>query len=274
MLPYTPLQYLLFHEAADRPGVAWLDEPPPLVLVMTSANPGGEPLVTEEDEAFRRLRNIADAFVTHDRAIVVRCDDSVVRSERGTPAFIRRARGYTPVPIKLAAAGPSVLATGAFLKNAICVTRGDEAFLSQHIGDLDNAPTAHALGQVAAHLLAVLDVTPDVVAHDLHPDFYSTRFAAEFARERDIPVVAVQHHHAHVAAVAAEHGVVARARPRAGRCGHRPRRRSVGRRATSCRTQRNATHRSFARTAIARWRPRRTGAVANGCRCAAPAGSR
>ena len=101
-----------------------------------------------------------------------------------------------------------MLATGAFLKNAICVTRGDEAFLSQHIGDLDNAP-AHALGQVAAHLLAVLDVTPDVVAHDLHPDFYSTRFAAEFARERDIPVVAVQHHHAHVAAVAAEHGVVA-----------------------------------------------------------------
>ena len=83
-----------------------------------------------------------------------------------------------------------MLATGAFLKNAICVTRGDEAFLSQHIGDLDNAPTAHALGQVAAHLLAVLDVTPDVVAHDLHPDFYSTRFAAEFARERDIPVVA------------------------------------------------------------------------------------
>ena len=210
MLPYTPLQYLLFHEAAGRPaGVAWLDEPPPLVLVMTSANPGGEPLVTEEDEAFRRLRNIADAFVTHDRAIVVRCDDSVVRSERGTPAFIRRARGYTPVPIKLAAAGPSVLATGAFLKNAICVTRGDEAFLSQHIGDLDNAPTAHALAQVAAHLLAVLDVIPDVVAHDLHPDFYSTRFAAEFARERDIPVVAVQHHHAHVAAVAAEHGVVA-----------------------------------------------------------------
>ncbi len=209
MLPYTPLQYLLFHEAAGRPaGTAWLEAAQPLALVMTSANPGGEPLVTAEDEAFRRLGGIADAFVTHDRAIVVRCDDSVVRSERGAAAFIRRARGYTPVAIKLPAAGPSVLATGAFLKNAVCVTRGDEAFLSQHVGDLDNAPTARALEEVAAHLLAVLDVAPEAVAHDLHPDFHSTRFAAAFARERGIPAIGVQHHHAHVAAVAAEHGVV------------------------------------------------------------------
>ena len=209
VLPYTPLQYLLFHEAAGRPaGTAWLEAAQPLALVMTSANPGGEPLVTDEDEAFRRLGGIADAFVTHDRAIVVRCDDSVVRSERGAAAFIRRARGYTPVAIKLPAAGPSVLATGAFLKNAVCVTRGDEAFLSQHVGDLDNAPTARALEEVTAHLLAVLDVAPEAVAHDLHPDFHSTRFAAAFARERGIPAIGVQHHHAHVAAVAAEHDVV------------------------------------------------------------------
>ena len=208
MLPYTPLQYLLFHEAAGRPaGTQWLGTPQPLVLVMTSANPGGEPLVTAEEEAFRRLGGIADAFVTHDRDILVRCDDSVVRSDGGTPAFIRRARGFTPVAIKLRAAGPAVLATGAFLKNAVCVTRGDEAFLSQHVGDLDNAPTARALDEAAAHLLAVLDVKPEAVAHDLHPDFHSTRFAAAFARERGIPAVGVQHHHAHIAAVAAEHGV-------------------------------------------------------------------
>jgi len=208
MLPYTPLQYLLFHEAAGRPaGTGWLGAPQPLVLVMTSANPGGEPLVATEEEAFRRLAGIADAFVVHDRAIVVRCDDSVVRSERGAPAFIRRARGFTPAPIRLPAAGPSVLATGAFLKSAVCIARGDEAFLSQHIGDLDNAPTARALEETAAHLLQVLDVEPELVAHDLHPDFHSTRFAAAFAREHGIPAVAVQHHHAHVAAVAAEHGM-------------------------------------------------------------------
>jgi len=208
MLPYTPLQYLLFHEAAGRPdGTAWLEAAQPLALVTTSANPGGEPLVTAEEEAFRRLAGLADGFVTHDRPIVVRCDDSVVRSERGAPAFIRRARGYTPAPIRLPAAGPSVLATGAYLKNAVCVTRGDEAFLSPHIGDLDNAPSARALEEAATHLLKVLDVAPELVAHDLHPDFHSTRFAAVFARERGLRAVGVQHHHAHVAAVAAEHGV-------------------------------------------------------------------
>jgi hydrogenase maturation protein HypF len=208
MLPYTPLQYLLFHEAVGRPaGLGWLASPQPLALVMTSANPGGEPLVIAEDDAFARLGRIADAFLTHDRAIFVRCDDSVVRSERGAPAFVRRARGFTPVEIKLAAEGPAILATGAFLKNAVCVTRGDEAFLSQHVGDLDNAPTCRALEETAAHLLRVLDVEPEFVAHDLHPDFHSTRFAAAIARERGIPAVGVQHHHAHIAAVAAEHGV-------------------------------------------------------------------
>jgi hydrogenase maturation protein HypF len=162
--------------------------------------------VAGEEEAFRRLAGIADAFLVHDRAIAGRCDDSVVRSVRGPPAFVRRARGYTPVAIKLAADGPSILATGAFLKNAVCVTRGDEAFLSQHVGDLDNAPTCRALEETAAHLMKVLDVVPEAVAHDLHPDFHSTAFAARFAREGGIPAHGVQHHHAHIAAVAAEHG--------------------------------------------------------------------
>jgi hydrogenase maturation protein HypF len=207
MLPYTPLQYLIFHEAAGRPsGTAWLREISELVLVMTSANPGGEPLVTGNDEALARLAGIADAVLMHDRDIVARCDDSVVRmGATKAPQFIRRARGYTPRPIKLARAGPSILATGAYLKNTVCVTRDDEAFLSPHIGDLDNAATCDALVEAVDLLCAVLDVTPEAVAHDLHPEFFSTRYAASFAEQRGLPIVPVQHHHGHIAAVAAEH---------------------------------------------------------------------
>src|SRR5450755_596411 len=204
MLPCTPIQFLLFHEAAGRPaGTGWLDDAHDLLLVMTSANPGGEPLVTGNDEAATRLEGIADALLMHDRDIVARCDDSVLRlGASGAPQFVRRARGYTPRPVKLPRAGPSVLATGAWLKNTICITRGDEAFLSPHVGDLDNAATCDALVEMADHLCAVLDVKPQAVAHDLHPDFFSTRFALEFAASRGLPAHAVQHHHAHVAALA------------------------------------------------------------------------
>lgn len=209
MLPCTPMQFLIFHEAAGRPqGTAWLDTPQDLLLVMTSANPGGEPLVTGNHEALARLQGIADGWLLHNRDIVARCDDSVLRlPAHGTPQFIRRARGYTPRPIQLAHSGPPVLATGAWLKNTVCITRGDQAFLSPHIGDLDNAATCQALAEAVDHLCGVLDVQPQAVAHDLHPDFFSTRFAAQFAAARGLPLVAVQHHHAHVAAVAAEHGV-------------------------------------------------------------------
>ncbi len=212
MLPYTPLQVLLFHEAAGRPaGTDWLTQPHPLALVMTSANPGGEPLVTANDEALARLAGIADAFLLHDRDIVQRCDDSVLRAVAGDPArgfqFVRRARGYTPRAIRLAAAGPSVLALGGHFKNTVCVTRGDEAFVSQHVGDLDNAPTCRALDDTVAHLLDILQVEPALVAHDLHPDFYSTRLAARIAERHRVPLLAVQHHHAHIAAVLAEHRV-------------------------------------------------------------------
>lgn len=208
MLPCTPLQYLLFHEAAGRPkGTAWLTQPQSLRLVMTSANPGGEPLVTGNDEALERLSDIADAFLIHDRDIVVRCDDSVLRVAPGGFQFIRRARGYTPRAIKLPYAGPSVLALGGYFKNTICVTRGNEAFVSQHIGDLDNAATCGFLEEAVAHLLDVLQVKPERVAHDLHPDFESTRFAADFARRHGLPAVPVQHHHAHLMSVMAEHGI-------------------------------------------------------------------
>ena len=210
MLPYAPLHYLLFHEAAGRPaGVVWCDQAHDFVLVMTSANPGGEPLATDNDEAVRRLAGIADAFLLHDRAIVTRCDDSVLRAaseETGsTFQFVRRARGYTPRAVKLARAGPSVIAVGGHFKNAICVTRGDEAFVSQHVGDLDNAPTCRALVDAVDHLKDMLQVEPVAIAHDLHPDFFSTRHAARLAQALQIPAQGVQHHHAHVAAVLAEH---------------------------------------------------------------------
>jgi len=227
MLPYTPLHWLLFHEQAGRPtGTAWTEQPQDLLLVMTSANPNGEPLVIGNDEAVARLCHIADALLMHDRDIVVRADDSVVRSDglRVTRdnatssvtrhsslvtgfSFIRRARGYTPRAIRLPRSGPSVLALGGHLKNTVCVTRGDEAFLSQHIGGLDNPAACGMLDEVSRHLLDILEVRPEVVAHDLHPDFFGTRRALEMAQRLGIPAIAVQHHHAHIAAIAAEHGV-------------------------------------------------------------------
>ncbi|MDD5297515.1 MAG: carbamoyltransferase HypF [Rhodocyclaceae bacterium] len=236
MLPATPLQYLLFHEAAGRPrGTDWLKEAQPLALVCTSANPGGEPLVTDNAEALSRLAGIADACLLHDRDIVVRCDDSVVRvvgsgewgveSQESSPRapgaqnptphsllptshfqFVRRGRGYTPLAIRLSRSGPAVLALGGWFKNTVCVTRGDEAFVSQHVGDLDNAATCRFLEETVDHLLSILEVEPEMVAHDLHPDFHSSRYAAAFAARRHLPAVAVQHHHAHVASVLAEHG--------------------------------------------------------------------
>ncbi|MEI8393894.1 MAG: carbamoyltransferase HypF [Rhodospirillaceae bacterium] len=196
MLPYTPLHYLLLHEATGAQ---------PAVLVMTSANPGGEPLAIDNDEAARRLAGIADLIVDHDRAIVIRADDSVMRVIAGAPCPIRRARGLVPDPIALSRPVPSVLAVGGHLKNAVCVTRGDQAFLSQHIGDLDNAATLGFFEETVRHLLDILEVRPVVIARDLHPDFLSSRFAETLAAELGVPCLAIQHHHAHVAAVAAEH---------------------------------------------------------------------
>jgi len=203
MLPATPLHLLLWHEAAGRPaGSAWLDEVADLLLVMTSANPHGEPLVIGNDEARERLAGIADAWLLHDRDIVVRCDDSVVRPG---PLLIRRARGHVPLPIALAGDGPCVLALGAFLKNALCLARGDSAWLSQHIGGLDNAAAIGFLEDMAGHLPAILEARPQLIVHDLHPDYPSTALARRLAGELGVPALAVGHHHAHIAAVAAEH---------------------------------------------------------------------
>ncbi|WP_298595795.1 carbamoyltransferase HypF [Zoogloea sp.] len=219
MLPYTPLHYLLFHEAAGRPaGTAWLDEAQPLALVMTSANPHGEPLVQGNDEAFGRLAEIADVLLMHDRDIVVRCDDSVLRLRADLPVgrgeaagagvqFLRRARGFTPLAMPLREAGPPVLAFGAHLKATLCMARGREAFLSQHIGNLNSPAACAALDEAAEHLQTILSVRPAAVAHDAHPDYYSTRAALEMAARLGVPAVAVQHHHAHIAAVCAEHSL-------------------------------------------------------------------
>ncbi len=202
MLPAAPLHYLLFHEVAGRPsGTAWLDAPPDVAWVMTSANPAGQPLVIDDDEARASLGGIADLIVSHDRGVLVRNDDSVVQADRRGPVFVRRARGYVPTPIHLDRDRPPVLALGGYLKTTICVTRGREAYLSQHVGDLDDHATRRFHDEVREHLLALVQSTPIAVAHDLHPDFPSTRAA----RSVGLPTVAVQHHHAHLAAVAAEH---------------------------------------------------------------------
>ena len=207
MLPSTPLHLLLWHEAAGQvAGTDWLTQKNELLLVMTSANPQGEPLVIRNDEAIERLASIADAFLVHNRDIVIRCDDSVLRS---TPnfQFIRRARGYVPLPIPLAKGGPSVLALGGHLKNTICLFKGREAFLSQHIGSLDNASTIGFLEESVEHLLDILDVQPELIAHDLHPDYASTHLALQLSEKLGIPALAIGHHHAHIAAIAAEHQI-------------------------------------------------------------------
>ena len=189
MLPSTPLHVLL------------LTDGPPL-QVMTSGNLGDEPIAIDDDDARQRLSGIADLLLTHDRAIHTRVDDSVVRLVDHGLQPVRRARGFVPDGIPLPHAGPPVIATGADLKNAVCVTRDGEAFLSQHIGDLASPLAFRFFEETIAKLGRLLDVAPAVVAHDLHPEYRSTRWAHASGLER----AAVQHHHAHVASCLAEHG--------------------------------------------------------------------
>ncbi len=203
MLPYTPIHHLLFHAAAGAPrDPAWSEQSWPTALVMTSANPHGEPLVHLDAEARGRLHDIADLVVDHDRAIRVRCDDSVMRVIDGAPAFIRRARGFVPEPIDLGGEAPSMLGLGAYLKNTVCLTRGREAFVSQHVGDLDSEAARRFLFESIEHLQRILDVRPERILLDLHPDAPGAAWAASTG----VPVQRVQHHHAHVAAVLGEHG--------------------------------------------------------------------
>jgi len=191
MLPAAPVHYLLFHALEARHSA----------LVATSANLSGDPLVIGDDEATQSLTAIADLIVTHDRAVLARADDSVMAVIDGAPAFIRRSRGFVPEPIDLGEDGPVVLATGAHLKTTLCVTRGREAFVSQHVGDLSSASTLRFYLETARRMLAMLDVVPALAVCDLHPDLGST----VFVEATSWPLLRVQHHATHLAAVAAEH---------------------------------------------------------------------
>jgi hydrogenase maturation protein HypF len=190
LLPYAPLHELLCREM------------PP--LVMTSGNLSEEPIVHDNATAARVLAPLADALLLHDRDIHLACDDSVVRRMAGGVVPIRRSRGYAPLPIPLGEPVPSVLAVGGELKAAVCVTRDDHAFMSQHIGDMANLETLDALAHTADHLLRLFRVEPAAVVADLHPGYLSTEWARRFAAERGIQLVQVQHHEAHVAALRAE----------------------------------------------------------------------
>lgn len=205
MLPYTPLHYLLFHGLAGFPSqINWLEEVQATVLVVTSANINNEPLIIDDAVAEEKLYSIADIVVSHNRNILIRADDSLMQMTNQSPFFIRRARGYTPNPIQLAHEIPSTLAVGTHLKNTICITRGNEAFVSQHIGDLANAAVIDFFHETITHLQKILAVKPEYIAHDLHPNFYNTHFAYEYG----VPTIAIQHHHAHLASVVAEHHVL------------------------------------------------------------------
>lgn len=191
MLPYTPLHYLIFEGGF-------------LALVMTSGNMTEEPIVIDNHDAFDRLSSIADYFLIHNRDICLRSDDSVLRVVDGVARQMRRSRGYVPVPIFLKWAAEPILACGADLKNTICLTKGNCAFLSQHVGDVENLETLDFLKLSVAHLKRILAIDPTIIAHDLHPGYHSAHFALE---HKDIQLIGVQHHHAHIASCMAENGV-------------------------------------------------------------------
>ncbi|MHB1096294.1 MAG: carbamoyltransferase HypF [Gemmatimonadaceae bacterium] len=192
MLAYTPLHHLLL-KSADRP------------LVMTSGNLGEEPIAIGLDEGRERLRPLVDAFLLHDRDILSRCDDSVVRVAGAHDILLRRARGYAPVPVALPAASPQpLIAVGPHLKNTFTLVRNGQAFVSPHIGDLEGVEAMEHWRQAYDRYRALFRVEPTVAVRDLHPGYLSTRIADELGLAR---VIVVQHHHAHIAAVAAEHGV-------------------------------------------------------------------
>ena len=194
MLPYTPLHYLLFSDSPDDP-------PQFTALVMTSGNISEEPIVTSNEEAWERLRPVADWFVFHNRDIYMRTDDSVARVLEGRERVLRRSRGYVPHPVDLGVALSEILACGAELKNTFCLTKGTYAILSQHIGDLENYETLVFFEETLANLKKLFRVEPRAVAYDLHPQYMSSRFALKLPLKHKI---GVQHHHAHIASCMAE----------------------------------------------------------------------
>jgi hydrogenase maturation protein HypF len=188
-LPYTPLHYLLLAEGGFK------------ALVMTSGNLSEEPIAIDNREAIHRLNGLADYFLVHTRDILLRCDDSVVRVAGGVTRQLRRSRGFVPVPVFLKDEQPSVLAVGGELKNTICLIKGKHAFLSQHVGDLENVESYRFFHEAIQHLERILEIRPEIIAYDLHPNYFSTKWALQ---QSEVKLVGVQHHHAHIASCMAE----------------------------------------------------------------------
>ena len=191
LLPYTPLHHLLARSVGEP-------------LVLTSGNVSDEPIAYDDDDALHRLAGIADAFLTHDRGIRTRVDDSVVRVMRGAVVPVRRSRGYAPAPVRLSFdVDKGLLACGAELKNTFALARGHHAFVSHHIGDLENAETLRSFTDGIDHLGHLFDISPEVVVHDLHPEYLSTKWALE---QEGVELIGVQHHHAHIASCLTDNG--------------------------------------------------------------------
>ena len=196
MLPYTGLHYMLFDDVKDP------------AFVMTSANPPNQPIIKEDDEALRRLNEIADYFLFHNRRIAHRCDDSVVRVHGDKQVLIRRSRGYAPAPIILKGKSKRcVLGLGGELNNTSCILLNDKAFISQHIGDVENIETRDFLEHASRHLIHLTNSRVEAIACDLHPKFTTTLLAKQISEENDYELIQVQHHYAHIAGLMAEHDV-------------------------------------------------------------------
>lgn len=192
MLPYTPIHHLLF-KSGDF-----------LALVMTSGNLSGSPIVKDNHEAFEKLANIVDYFLLHDRQIVTQTDDSVIRLAGKNKAIYRRARAFVPIAVDLKKNSGRTLALGAIIKNTVCLTKEKEAFLSQHIGDLENIDTQLHQKNITVHFQSLMRIEPDLLVHDLHPDYPGTRYAF---KQQELPIIGIQHHHAHAVSCMAEHGL-------------------------------------------------------------------
>jgi hydrogenase maturation protein HypF len=208
MLPYTPLHYLLFSADKDYPNSPEEVHP----LVMTSGNLSDEPIATDNDEARQRLASLADAFLFHNRDIRTRCDDSVIRVTKKVNGmhsiyFLRRSRGYAPDPIRLPYEIPAILSTGPELKNTFCITRQHYAFISHHIGDMENYETLRSFEDGIEHYRRMFRINPQAIVCDLHPDYLSSRYASQRSQRDNLPIFRVQHHHAHIAACMADNGL-------------------------------------------------------------------
>ena len=194
MLPYTPLHHVLLRESG-------------LPLVMTSGNLSEEPIAKDNDEALARLKGIADYFLIHNRGIYARYDDSVYMVEQNKPVALRRARGYAPYPIHLPFKSKQILACGAELKNTFCLTRDDHAFVSQHIGDMENEETLEHFENTIELYQKLFRIQPEIIACDLHPEYLPSKYAARVAAAHGLSLIPVQHHHAHIVSCMAENGV-------------------------------------------------------------------